>query len=169
MTFINYTCIYIYRPICIRVCPSRIDFFFVWQMRLWILQMVCDALITCNNLIFVPCDCSGSVFANLLLPIMLLNINGCQRFLALFYAVFPIMEGIKLSRKCRHAFVISCAWFFFYYIENSKHQVILCYVNLTQCYSNYQFMIPNNNVWFFFFFLLCEDVRKVPLDSGHVP
>lgn len=27
MTFINYTCIYIYRPICIRVCPSRIDFF----------------------------------------------------------------------------------------------------------------------------------------------
>lgn len=77
MTFINYTCIYIYRPICIRVCPSRIDFFFVWQMRLWILQMVCDALITCNNLIFVPCDCSGSVFANLLLPIMLLNINGC--------------------------------------------------------------------------------------------
>lgn len=128
MTFINYTCIYI--DLYVFACAHHgLTFFFVWQTRLWILQMVCGALITCNNLIFVPCDCSGSVFANLLLPIMLLNINGCQRFLALFYAVFPIMEGIKLSRKCLHAFVISCACFF-YYIENSKHQVILCYVNL---------------------------------------
>lgn len=76
MTFINYTCIYI--DLYVFACAHHgLTFFFVWQTRLWILQMVCGALITCNNLIFVPCDCSGSVFANLLLPIMLLNINGC--------------------------------------------------------------------------------------------
>lgn len=75
MTFINYTCIYI--DLYVFACAHHGLTFFVWQTRLWILQMVCGALITCNNLIFVPCDCSGSVFANLLLPIMLLNINGC--------------------------------------------------------------------------------------------
>lgn len=75
MTFINYTCIYIDLYVC--ACAHHGLTFFVWQTRLWILQMVCGALITCNYLIFVPCDCSGSVFANLLLPIMLLNINGC--------------------------------------------------------------------------------------------
>lgn len=77
MTFINYTCIYIDLYVFACAHHGLTFFFFVWQTRLWILQMVCGALITCNNLIFVPCDCSGSVFANLLLPIMLLNINGC--------------------------------------------------------------------------------------------